>query len=340
MRRMNALTVSVVLALCASTLPVLADGGAGTVTSLFSLSELPGRVLPAAAGEEPAPAPPPKPAKPAPLPLHTIEGVGGIAITPMAYLVNPGPKGTRIGLPTFSLTYVNLGQKSIQAFAYTQTFWRRFEFGYAVNRFDLGSLPDAIKNATGGISIRQDVYLHHFNLRALLIEENSWDLPVPALTFGVHFKYNSGIASINSALGDMIGPKGYVRPNGTDFTLTASKTFPKVFGRPVMASVGLRSSSAAQIGYLGFGNDNNFTVEGNVVCLVTDWLALAYEYRQKEYPYDKIAGLLGDEHSWHSLCFGIVVNEHFTISGGWVMAGNLFNSREDGGLAIQLRWEF
>lgn len=334
MRRTKILVIALIAFVCASPLSVLADGAAGGSngggsSSLFTLSGLPGPVLGATD----------KPAKPAPLPLHTIEGVGGVAVTPMAYLVNPGPAGTAIGLPTFSLTYVNLGQKSIQTFAYTQTFWRRFEFGYALSRFDLGSLPHAIKKATT-IGIRQDVYLHHLNLRALLIEENSWDLPLPAVTAGVHFKYNTGVRSINKAVVDLIGVRGYARPNGTDLTLTASKTFPSVFGRPVMASLGMRYGSGAQIGYLGFSNHESLTLEANVVCLVTDWLAIAYEYRQKEYPYRKLAGLLEDGDDWHVVAFGIVVNEHFTVSGGWVMAGNLFNAREDGGFAIQLKWEF
>lgn len=39
----------------------------------------------AATAAEPAPGDGP------PLPVHTIEGGGGAAITPIAYLVNPGP---------------------------------------------------------------------------------------------------------------------------------------------------------------------------------------------------------------------------------------------------------
>jgi len=290
----------------------------------------------------------PPPSKPAPLPLHTIEGVGGVLVTPTAYLVNPGPKGTKVGLPTASFTYLNIGQKSIQSFAVTETFLGRFEIGYALNRFDLGTLSDAINKATAsarrravGDKIRQDVYLHNFNFRVLLLEENSFDLPLPAVTAGVHVKYNSGIRSINRELGDLLGGIGYKRPNGIDYTLTASKTFPNLpCGRSLIASVGLRNSSAHQIGYLGFAGHCATTVEANVIYLITDWLAVAYEFRQKENPYDRVNNLIGDEDNWHTVAVGIVVNDHFTISAGWAALGNVFNSEENCAWGIQLKYEF
>ena len=245
------------------------------------------------------------PAKCPPLPFHTIEGVAGCAITPMAYLSNPGPEGTTIGLPTTSFTYVHAGSKSVQTFAITETFFRRLEVGYAVSRFYMGSLPHVIRKTTGIDIDRNDVYLHHFNARAMLIEENSFDLPLPAVTVGAHFKYNDGIRSIDNHLGGALGMIGFERSNGTDFVLTASKTFPNVlFGRPVMTSVGLRNSQAAQLGYLGFSDHWTTTLEANVVCCVTDWLAVGYEFRQKTNPYHHIEGLVGEEHNWHAICAG------------------------------------
>ena len=65
-----------------------------------------------------------------PLPGHTIEGLGGGAIVPMAYLTNPGPEGTQIGLPSVSFSNMVLGhKKSVQSVAITQTFFRRIELG-------------------------------------------------------------------------------------------------------------------------------------------------------------------------------------------------------------------
>ena len=123
----------------------------------------------------------PTPAKMPPLPPHSIEGVGGCLITPSGYVVNPGPEGTDIGRPAVSASFLNLGhKKDVTAVAITQTFLRRFELGYSVSRFDLGTVPNDLNKAAGIHIGRSDVFLHNFNLRAMLIEENSYDLPLPA----------------------------------------------------------------------------------------------------------------------------------------------------------------
>ncbi|MHB8970717.1 MAG: hypothetical protein ACYC3X_07620 [Pirellulaceae bacterium] len=49
-----------------------------------------------------------------PLPVHTIEGVGGGGITPMAYLVNAGDEEHVFGPLAASLSYINLGQKNLE----------------------------------------------------------------------------------------------------------------------------------------------------------------------------------------------------------------------------------
>ena len=122
---------------------------------------------------------PEPPCKPPPLPLHSIEGVGGTLTVPTAYVCNPGHAGCKCSLPSASLTYLYAGGgKSLQTFAITQTFLRRIELGYALDRLDLGNFPHAISKATAGAAhIRQDLYMHNFNLRGMLIEENSFSLP-------------------------------------------------------------------------------------------------------------------------------------------------------------------
>ncbi|OPZ97355.1 MAG: hypothetical protein BWY71_01642 [Planctomycetes bacterium ADurb.Bin412] len=82
-----------------------------------------------------------------PLPFHTIEGYGGGAITPMAYLVNPGPKDAIFGAPATAFSYVNLGHKNLQAFTFTETLFQRIELGYGLDRLGLGTLPNDIEDA-------------------------------------------------------------------------------------------------------------------------------------------------------------------------------------------------
>lgn len=280
-------------------------------------------------------------AKGPPLPLHTIDGVGGILITPTAYLVNPGPQGAIFGLPAASTTYVNAGSKNIEDFAVTETLWRRIELGYSLSRFGLGSLPHDIYRDTGVDLDRDDVYLHVFNARGLLLEENSFGTTfLPAVTAGVQFKVNDGISSINSQLGGALSSIGYEKSNGVDYTLTASKTLPFLLNRPLIVSGGLRLSEAAQTGYLGFGDEYRASFEGNAAWLLTDHIALAYEFRQKHDPYGRIPGLVGAEDNWQTVGVGIIFNEHLTLTAGWGYFGNVLNSVEDGGWALSLKYEF
>ena len=331
---------------CASTGFAAGEGGPGgeATRSLFNLSSLPGSFIAGTEGGADASddTPAAAPAKGPPLPLHTIEGVGGMTITPMAYLVNPGPKGTQIGMPSFSFTHVQAGSKTVQSFAITQTFFGRFELGYAINRHGIAGLRGAIEKATGGaVDIqRGDTYLHNFNIRMLLLEENSSDLPLPAVTAGLHFKYCHGVRQIDDRTGGLLDMIGFDKSNGLDFTLTATKMFPTLaFGRPVIGTVGMRLSRASHIGYLGFGDDTKASIEGSVVCLVTDWLALGYEFRQKHHQYNRLEHLEGKEGDWHMFSIGWIINNHMTLAAGIGSLGTLHNSHAAPAFALQFKYE-
>jgi len=275
-----------------------------------------------------------------PLPFHCIEGYSGGAITPMAYICNCGPDEHSIGRPAVSYSLMAMTSKELHVFVITQSFLKRFEIGYGLNHLRLGSLYDDVKKG-GGDPGRKDLELHHVNLRANLLPENSFDLPTPAVTAGVHFKYNDGIKSINRKLGGAFSAIGYARHYGFDYTLMAGKTFPKLaIGRPVMLSGGMRISRAAQLGLLGFGDRDEVTFEGSVATLPTNWLCLGYEFRQKENPYKKIPGLIGDERNWHALSVSWIVTERLTISGLYGALGNVANANEDKTLGVQIKWEF
>lgn len=286
------------------------------------------------------------PCKPPPLPLHSIEGVGGTLTVATAYLCHPGPAGCKCSLPGASFTYLYAsGKKSLQAFVVTQTFLRRIEAGYALNRLDLGNFPHLLTKATGGlVRPRQDLYMHNFNLRAMLVEENSFSQPwLPAITAGVHFKYNTGIKSIGKEINKKLGVPllkqiGYRRNYGFDYTLTASKTV--VLGRPFIFSATLRCSSGSNIGLTGFADNCQFSFECHAICLVTDWLAVAYEFRQKSNPYHRMPGLIGKEGNWHNILVGIILTDRLTLAGGWACLGELANSDADGAWGVQLKYEF
>ncbi|MCD6365487.1 MAG: DUF3034 family protein, partial [Planctomycetes bacterium] len=205
--------------------------------------------------------PQPQLAKAPPLPFHCIEGYSGGAITPMAYLCNAGAKGCVCSTPSAAYSFVNLGSKKLNVLSVTQVFFNRLELGYAHNYLTVGSLYDDIKKASLDMG-RDHVHLHHFNARFNMLAENSFDLPLPAVTGGVHFKCNDGIESIDRSLGGAFKGIGYEKDKGVDYTLTATKMLPKLaFGRPVILTGGLRFSNASQLGFFGFGRKHNLTFE-------------------------------------------------------------------------------
>lgn len=278
-----------------------------------------------------------------PLPSHTVEGYGGGAITPVAYLVNRGPKGTVVGKPAVSVMSVVAGKKNVQAFAVTETLLRRIELGYALDYVGLGSLPDDIQDTTGIDIERHHLWIHNFNVRVMLLDEGAFGVVyLPALTAGVHFKFNEGIEDIDNSVHGALTEIGYDRPYGTDFTLTASKTIVHrlTFNRPLTLTVGMRNSQAAQIGALGFSDHCQTTVEANVAYLLTDFLVVGYEFRQKGSPYDEIPGLIGPEDNWHAVGVAWLVNSHFTIDFGWAALGTVANSVEDCAMWLQIKYEF
>jgi hypothetical protein len=238
---------------------------------------------------------------------------------------------------------INAGQKNLEMIAVTDTLNQRVEIGYSAERLGLGTLPGAIQTATGINIGTDDVWLHNFDARLLLVKENTCiaGIEMPAITSGFDIKYNGNIADINTHLFGTLTGIGYRNAAGVDYTLTATKTFPEFFfGRPVIATAGLRLSEAADIGFLGFGDTYHATFEGNVACLVTDKILVAYEFRQKTDPYGTIPGLIGTESNWYAIDLAYIFDKHTTFVAGWGALGVLADTTENGAWYFQLKHEF
>jgi hypothetical protein len=300
-----------------------------------------------AAAEQPAD--PPADEKGPPLPFQTIEGYGGGAITPFAYLVNPGKEECPWGKPAGALSFVDARQKDLAAITVSETLFARVELSYGADRLGLGTFPADVAKYAPPLSIEEDsVWLHNFNIRTLLVKENDcfFGFQAPAITAGIQVKYNSDIAHINTELPGILPSLGYHRDYGADFTLTMTKTFPKLLlDRPVVVSGGVRMSEAADIGFLGFGDTYHATFEGNVSWLPLDKLLLAYEFRQKTGPYGTLpngAGgyLVGPESDWHAFDLALIPNKHSTIVAGWAIFGYLADAKANNSWFFQYKYEY
>ncbi len=278
--------------------------------------------------------------KPPPLPLHQIEGNGGIFATLSAYIVNPPRNGEPVVRPSLGFSYVNLGHgQNLEALTATESPWKRLELGYGFNNFELGDLPTAIALG-GGPAINHSVNLHNFNARLQLLQEGEFDQKwLPAVTAGVHYKYNDGIRQIDHQLGEALLGIGMVEDNqGEDFTLYASKLITGL-PRPILFNIGGRATKGAWNGLAGFTDHYSALFEGNVVVFVTDRLALAAEYKQMPNDYTPIP-LIKRSGDWWTLDAAYIVSRHFTVAAGYGHFGGVLNHNANGVWGITTKFEF
>ena len=323
----------------------------------LALAAVPALTLKAADDAQPANPPPGQtasqpaaqgaPEKPDPLPLHQIEGSGGIFSTLSAYIVNPPRNGEAVGRPAAGFAYINLGSdKDLEALTITESPFKRLELGYGWDHLSLGDLPQALRNV-GLVNYHQDeVQLHNFNARLQILKEGEFDEKwIPALTAGVHYKYNDGITGVRdevtagAAGTDLLGQHGLSREQGVDYTLYASKMFTQL-PRPVLLELGGRATEAVWDGLGGFTHSYRAVFEGNVVVFLTGKLALAAEYKEMPRNYQAIDNLVKREGDWATLDAAYVVNKHLTLAVGYGHFGNVLNHQANGVWGFTTKWEF
>jgi hypothetical protein len=284
--------------------------------------------------------------KPAPLPLHQIEGNGGIFSTLSAYIVNPPRDGELVGRPSVGFAYINLGSdKNLEALTITESPFKRLELGYGWDNLGLGDLPLALRNAGLANYHANEVQLHNFNARLQLLTEGEFEQKwIPAVTAGVHYKYNDGISEVRNEVetgagADLLGQAGLSRKQGVDYTLYASKLFTQT-PRPVLLELGGRATEAVWDGLGGFTRSYSAVFEGNVVVFVTGNFVLAAEYKEQPRDYQAIGNLVKREGDWATFDAAYVVNKHLTVAAGYGHFGNVLNHEANGVWGLTTKWEF
>ena len=279
--------------------------------------------------------------EPPPLPFHAAEGVGGLWLTHSACLVNPPEKGKVFGSPSVGGMFVDLGhEKHLEIFTMTETLWGRVELGYGFIRASLGDLPQKIEQATTVAISDQSICLHNFNMRVAILQEGAFNKQwMPALTAGIHYKYNSEISDIDDELFGTLGTIGIKDNDGLDFTLYATKMLSGL-PRPVMINAGIRSTKGAHVGLLGFTDKRKIVGEASIAVFITNRFIMATEYRQKPNEYEAIPGLIKEEEDWWSVICGYIINDRMTIGGGYGHFGGLLNHEANSIWGVALKYEF
>lgn len=200
------------------------------------------------------------------VPLNNLEGVGGIAFNPLAYLAgNKLDSDNKSGSdslslqnafrkPQFGVWYVNLGDVDVDwiTFGVAETLFDRFELSYGRE----------IIAPTG-----KNIYKNNFGAKVLAIQENQGGLNfIPAISVGAIAKNASNVADGTD-------------DSGVEFYVVATKLI-KELPKPVLVSGGVLGTKGLVTGVFGFDNDRDYTFFGNLDVIPLSKLAVGVEYKQ------------------------------------------------------------
>ena len=200
-------------------------------------------------------------------PFVNLEGVGGVAFNPLAYLAE-GESDFKvgnvdvIGKPRFGAWYVNLGDPKIDwtNFGVADTLFKRLEISYGYQTVSWLDHPTFHKN--------------NFGAKFLVVSEDSFGSKlVPAFSIGTIYKTTS-----KSALRKL----GFaLRNTGQDWYAVATKTITQL-PVPVIISGGILSSQEFVTGVLGFNNNRELTGFANIDVVLPHGFVVGWEFKQGE----------------------------------------------------------
>ncbi len=267
------------------------------------------------------------------VPLNNLEGVGGIAFNPLAYLANAGSKWKKappaaqavgaekkdfsnygflenVSKPQAGAWYVRLPEAHVDWTALGTAF----------------SLYDRVEVSYGWEAVAphggQTIYKNNIGTKFLLVPENAGDHKfIPAVSIGNILKITDHVPSGTHSVGD-------------DVYLVASKLI-KETPLPVLLSGGLLATNSRTTGVFGYDPNYRLTWFGNADLIVLKNLAVGYEYKQG-----------AKFHDWHDADYQDVhaawfITDKLTLVGAWVYAGKAKGTKEVGlgdGFTVSLHY--
>ncbi len=200
-------------------------------------------------------------------PFNNLQGVGGVAFNPLAYVADSGEEFVKIGdtsilaKPRFGAWYVNLPDAKIDwtAFGVADTLFKRLEVSYGYETIAWENHPTFHKNNIGA--------------KFLLLNENSFDTKfVPAFSIGTIYKSTSNKSLRDAGITNL-------RSSGQDWYAVATKTITQL-PLPVILSGGVLSTQEYVTGVLGFSNKRKLTGFANIDLVLPHGFVVGYEFKQ------------------------------------------------------------
>ncbi len=242
-------------------------------------------------------------------PLTNAEGVGGIALNPVAYVANPLKEGDKglfgagiVSKPQLGGWYIGLNESHINWFTAggNISFFNRVEIGYSHEFVDVEGL--------------QNINKDNFSIKLNLIKENDFGLNfLPAFSVGTIYKNTDADDSLDLKDSD-----------DWDFYFVATKMI-TALPVPVMLNAGTLGTKGYVRGVLGFGDDRQWTFFGNIDVVLLKKFILGYEYQQDVDVGNILKGESGADHSTHSMWeahLAYMHNEHLMLVASYAYTGD------------------
>lgn len=237
----------------------------------------------------------------------TIEGSAGGGIVPWA-VINGYASSDQWSLTAMnSAVYVD--DFTLHSMGASLSIDNRFELSIAKQTFDLDTL---------GGKLGQDIVGIKYKLAGEVLYTS-----MPQISLGLQYKRVDDFA-----LPQAVGARD---DWGLDVYLAASKVyFEAIEGRNLVTNLTLRATKANQTGLLGFGtatnNDYTLQAEASIAVLLTDNIALGYEYKQKP---DELS--FAQEQDWQDIFVAWFVNKHLSVVGAYVDLGSIAGFKQQQG---------
>jgi len=196
-------------------------------------------------------------------PLTNLEGVGGVAFNPLAYLADSDGTESHLkigdtdvaGKPRFGAWYVSLSNVNVDwtAIGISDTFFNRLEVSYGYETVNQDNATAKHKNNIGA--------------KLLILPENYAGAKfLPAVSIGAIWKQTSNVGT-------------GVEDNAFDYYAVATKLVTQL-PAPVLVSGGALSTKGKTTGVFGYDKDRELTGFANIDVILPKNILAGFEYKQ------------------------------------------------------------
>ncbi len=239
------------------------------------------------------------------VPFINFEGVGGVALNPLAYSASDGEEGMKAGFleiakPRIGTWYFHLGESAITpgidwtTLGIATSFNKRLEVSVGYEAIAIQNVSNVQKWNVAG--------------KLVLLDENAFGTSfLPALSLGVIWKTTD------------------YHPNADGSGVDVYAVATKMVG-PVLLSVGGLSTQGEVMGTIGFNSQRAIIAFANVDVVPVSWLAIGAEYRMgPNYGASGGGYVDGDYFDIHA---GWFVTKGFTLAAAYAYAASKTNGAE------------